>query len=69
MIVELTSRDFVHGFSIPDLGVRIDAAPGRSTELRLELHRAGSFTFLCDNFCGDGHDRMTGLLLVQGACR
>ena len=60
-----SSPDFVHGFSVPDLDVRVDLVPGRTTELVLRPARAGRFAFLCDNFCGDGHDRMTGFLVVE----
>jgi heme/copper-type cytochrome/quinol oxidase subunit 2 len=28
---------------------------------------SGRFHCLCDNFCGDGHDRMSGLLIVREA--
>jgi heme/copper-type cytochrome/quinol oxidase subunit 2 len=24
----------------------------------------GRYHYLCDNFCGDGHDRMSGILIV-----
>jgi cytochrome c oxidase subunit II len=32
--------------------------------LRLVPERAGEFPFLCDVFCGDGHEGMSGLLVV-----
>src|SRR5262245_14456235 len=61
----LGSADFVHGFSIPDLDARVDLVPGRTVELMLRAPKAGRFVFLCDNFCGEGHDRMTGFLVVE----
>jgi cytochrome c oxidase subunit 2 len=64
LVIALTASDFVHGFSIPELKARIDAVPGRTVELTLRTLPAGRFTYLCDNFCGDGHDRMTGSLIV-----
>jgi len=63
--LQLSSPDFVHGFSIPDLDARIDLVPGRTVELALKPQRVGRFGFLCDNFCGEGHDRMTGVLVVE----
>ena len=60
----LSSTDFPHGFSIPDFGVRVDLVPGKGVELTFTPDRAGRFVFLCDNFCGEGHDRMTGFLVV-----
>lgn len=64
LVIALTSTDFVHGFSIPDLKARIDVPPGKGVELTLRSLPAGRFIYLCDNFCGDEHDRMTGLLTV-----
>ena len=63
----LSTEDFVHGFSVPDFNTRIDLVPGKTFELTLTPNRAGRFVFLCDNFCGDGHDRMTGSLIVTDA--
>ena len=60
----LSSADFPHGFSIPDFGVRVDLVPGKTVELTFTPDRAGRFVFLCDNFCGEGHDRMTGIVVV-----
>jgi cytochrome c oxidase subunit 2 len=60
----LSSADFIHGFSIPDFGVRVDLVPGKTVELTLTPDRAGRFVFLCDNFCGEGHEEMAGVLVV-----
>ncbi len=60
----LTTPDFVHGFAIPDLNVRVDLIPGKTVEVRFTPDRTGRFVFLCDNFCGEGHEKMTGFLTV-----
>lgn len=57
--------DFIHGFSLPDLGTRTDLIPGKFVKLRVRPTEAGRFTFLCDNFCGEGHEEMNGLLIVE----
>ena len=44
--------------------MRVDLVPGKTVELTFTPDRAGRFVFLCDNFCGEGHDRMTGFLVV-----
>ena len=62
----LSSADFVHGFAIPDLGVRVDLVPGKTVEFALTPDREGRFVFLCDNFCGEGHEEMSGVLVVTG---
>jgi cytochrome c oxidase subunit 2 len=60
----IATSDFVHGFAIPDLNVRVDLVPGRTVAVNLKPERAGRFVFLCDNFCGEGHDFMSGVLTV-----
>jgi len=58
------ATDFVHGFSLPDLKARIDVPPGKGVELTLRSLPAGRFIYLCDNFCGEHHDRMNGVHTV-----
>ena len=60
----ISSVDFVHGFTVPDFNVRQDAIPGTTVEVTFTPDRAGRFIFLCDNFCGEGHDQMAGVLIV-----
>lgn len=66
VVLEFTALDFVHGFSLPDMNVRADLPPGQVTRVPLQPTTAGSFTFLCDNFCGDGHEQMNGTIVVRG---
>jgi cytochrome c oxidase subunit 2 len=63
--LEFTSLDFVHGFKIPDLNIRADLPPGRVTTVRLTPSKAGVYDFLCDNFCGSGHEEMSGKIIVK----
>jgi len=65
VIIELTSRDRAHGFSVPDLGVRADVEPGKTVRVRIVPMRAGTFAFHCDVFCGSGHEEMSGTLVVK----
>jgi cytochrome c oxidase subunit II len=65
VVLEITSLDFVHGFNIPDLKIRADLPPGKITKVRLVFDKAGEFAFLCDNFCGSGHEEMGGKIIVS----
>ncbi|HXD51403.1 MAG TPA: cytochrome c oxidase subunit II, partial [Burkholderiales bacterium] len=38
--------------------------PGKTTRLRLVPDKTGTFVFLCDVFCGTGHEEMNGKLIV-----
>lgn len=64
VVFELTAEDIFMGFNIPDFKVRSDVVPGRTMRLALTPDRAGTFPFLCDVFCGDGHESMSGTLIV-----
>lgn len=63
--LEFTSLDFVHGFKIPDLGIRADLPPDKTTSVRLQPPKNGRYAFLCDNFCGAEHEEMHGNIIVQ----
>ena len=65
VIIELTSVDRIHGFSIPTLGVRDNAVPGQVARIRIVPDKAGTHVFFCDVFCGDGHEEMSGMLIVE----
>jgi len=65
VVVEINSLDFVHGMNIPDLGKRLDLVPGRITRLELQPKTPGVIDFLCDNFCGEGHEEMHGRFVVS----
>ena len=63
----LTSLDFDHGFSCPDFKLRSDFIPGKEIELNFTPEKAGRYLFVCDNFCGEGHDDMSGVIIVTEA--
>jgi cytochrome c oxidase subunit 2 len=60
----LAAVDFPHGFAMPDFGVRKDLIPGQVVEVTITPTKPGRYHYLCDNFCGDGHDKMSGILVV-----
>ena len=65
LVLVLTSEDRIHGFKMPDLGIRTDIVPGQETRLELVPDKVGSFAFFCDVFCGGGHEDMDGTLIVE----
>jgi cytochrome c oxidase subunit 2 len=64
VLLEITSLDFVHGFNVPALKLRADLPPGQVTRVRFIPERAGDYAFVCDNFCGEGHEEMHGRIVV-----
>ena len=65
VVLAIRSVDFVHGMNIPDLHMRLDLMPGRVTRLELQPKAPGVIDFVCDNFCGDGHEEMHGRFVVS----
>ena len=64
VVIELTSQDRPHGFSLPAFGLRGDVNPGEVTRIAFTPDKAGTFQYLCDIFCGEGHEDVTGTLVV-----
>jgi len=67
VVIEIVSLDRKHGFTITDLGVRIDVKPGTTNVVRFTPDKVGTFHFHCDLFCGSGHEGMAGTLVVVDA--
>jgi cytochrome c oxidase subunit 2 len=64
VVLEFTTADVLMGFNAPDFKVRADIAPGQVARVRLAPDRIGEFDFFCDNFCGEGHETMSGRIRV-----
>ena len=62
--LELTTEDVTMGFAAKDFNVDVEIAPGKVTAVRLVPDREGTFDFVCDVFCGDGHEDMGGRIRV-----
>jgi cytochrome c oxidase subunit 2 len=63
VLFDITSKDVIHGFYIPDFRVQQDALPGRQTQFSVQLLATDvgkTFDVPCDQFCGQGHPRMIG---------
>jgi cytochrome c oxidase subunit 2 len=64
VILEFTSLDRPHGFNCPDLGIRTNIMPGKVNRVQFVPQKAGTFEFHCDLFCGEGHENMTGKIII-----
>jgi len=64
VVFEISSGDRKHGFSLRAFGVRSDVLPGKVSRIRFTRDKTGKFAFSCDVFCGDGHEEMTGTVIV-----
>jgi cytochrome c oxidase subunit 2 len=64
VVLEITTADVLMGFNAPDFQTRADIIPGKVARVRLVPDKTGTFTFLCDVFCGSGHETMNGTITV-----
>ena len=64
VVFEISSGDREHGFSLRAFGVRTNVSPGKVSRVRFTPDKTGNFTFSCDVFCGDGHEEMSGTVVV-----
>jgi cytochrome c oxidase subunit 2 len=65
VVLQLSAPEVPMGFSLPDFSMRADVVPGKVASLRITPDKTGSFIFLCDVFCGTGHEDMNGMLVVS----
>nr|AML26367.1 cytochrome c oxidase subunit II [Erotylidae sp. BMNH 1274391] len=54
----VTSADVIHSWTIPTLGVKIDATPGRLNQVSFSTNRSGLFFGQCSEICGANHSFM-----------
>ena len=60
IVVQVTSRDVVHSFTLPEMRVKQDATPGMTVRTWFTPTRLGSWEITCSQLCGLGHYRMRG---------
>lgn len=51
----VTARDVLHSWTVPSLGVKIDANPGRLNQTNFFINRPGLFFGQCSEICGANH--------------
>jgi cytochrome c oxidase subunit 2 len=61
----MTSQDVIHSFFVPDFRVKMDVLPGRYRTMWFEATRTGTFHLFCAEYCGTGHSRMVGQIVVM----
>uniref|UniRef100_UPI00300289D5 cytochrome c oxidase subunit II n=1 Tax=Perlodinella shennongjia TaxID=3111799 RepID=UPI00300289D5 len=56
--VLVTAADVLHSWTVPALGVKVDATPGRLNQISFLLSRPGVFFGQCSEICGANHSFM-----------
>ena len=64
--IVIKSADSKHGFGIKELDVKTEVPKtGDPVTLEFVATEAGEFEIKCTKWCGNGHKKMTGLLVVR----
>jgi cytochrome c oxidase subunit 2 len=62
------SADGVHGIEIERYRINREVPRGgKPVTIEFTATEAGRFPILCSEYCGDGHDDMSGMLVVSAA--
>nr|P29872.1 RecName: Full=Cytochrome c oxidase subunit 2; AltName: Full=Cytochrome c oxidase polypeptide II [Ctenocephalides felis]AAA31711.1 cytochrome oxidase II [Ctenocephalides felis] len=54
----ITATDVLHSWTIPSLGIKIDATPGRLNQSNFMMNRPGLYFGQCSEICGANHSFM-----------
>jgi len=63
--IDLTSRDVIHSFFIPNMRLKQDVVPGHTIHVWFEATETGQYEIACSELCGFGHSGMKASLTVQ----
>ena len=62
--LHLSSLDYMHGFSLQPVNINVQVHPGYDMVMTITPTETGTFTVVCNEFCGIGHHTMTGKIHV-----
>ena len=58
MKLEITAKDVIHSFWVPEFSQKQDAVPGQHNSLVITPTHLGTFPVICTELCGLGHALM-----------
>nr|BAH59362.1 cytochrome oxidase subunit II [Eulaceura osteria] len=60
----ITATDVIHSWTVPSLGIKVDANPGRLNQTSFFINRPGLFFGQCSEICGANHSFMP--IVIEG---
>lgn len=64
---DITTKDVLHDFWVPQFRMKVDAVPGITTRYRVTPKRLGTYEAVCAELCGLGHAFMRAPVRVVSA--
>src|SRR5208337_4736854 len=65
VILRVKSADVTHGFFSRQLNIDELIEPGKTVDVKITPQVVGTFTLICDHFCGTGHANMKMSIVVE----
>jgi cytochrome c oxidase subunit 2 len=65
ILLQMTSRDVIHSFWVPEFRPKQDLVPGRITQLRITPTLIGNYKVRCAELCGTSHAYMEQPVIVS----
>jgi len=62
--LHLSSMDWQHGFSLQPTNINVQVHPNYELVITIEPNEAGTFSIVCNEYCGIGHHTMLGRIYV-----
>ena len=63
--IHLMSMDWLHGFSLQPENINIEVHPGYDHVITVTPNRRGTYSILCNEYCGINHHTMASKLYVK----
>lgn len=62
--LHLSSMDWQHGFSLQPTNINVQVHPNYDLVITITPNKAGTFSIVCNEYCGIGHHQMLGRIYV-----
>jgi cytochrome c oxidase subunit 2 len=62
--LHLSSMDWQHGFSLQPTNINVQVHPNYDLVITITPNEAGTFSIVCNEYCGIGHHQMLGRIYV-----
>jgi cytochrome c oxidase subunit 2 len=63
--LHLSAMDYNHGFSLQPANINIQMVPGFEHVITATPNQSGTYSVVCNEFCGIGHHQMVGRIYVK----
>lgn len=63
--LHLSAMDYMHGFSLQPQNINIQVHPNYDHVIKITPNQAGTYSIVCNEYCGIGHHTMVGRIYVK----